>query len=337
MKGRNLGVEGFRGILILWIALFHYTYQYNEINYGKQVVFDYTFDSGGFLGVLIFYMISGYFLYDSTIREDVVWDYRKCVVFSIKKYWRLWPAYAISLLFIYSFLMSFELPERFYPQKSFENLIVNFFFIYHPGFDYIDGAHWFIAYLIVVQTTIIPFMLLQKKTRIWLFLFLSIVVTFLKTQHLGTSTELYLRAFSGFTCGGCLCELQHIYSNDKAFFFAIPLIILIWNLRIPLYLIIGVLFFLFLLSNRHSIISRLMGNRYFVFLGQQSFFWYLLHQKIGYGIMFLLIPNNSSNMLYLLLPLCFTFLLSVLVRFIVKKIKVDCLLNSLPFFENDKK
>ena len=45
------------------------------------------------------------------------------------------------------------------------DLCVNILFIWHPGFGYVDGAHWFLAVLIIIQFATAALMLFKKKNR----------------------------------------------------------------------------------------------------------------------------------------------------------------------------
>ncbi len=65
--GRTLSIEGLRGALMVWIVLYHYTCQYNTISEIHEIFFPLTFPTGGVYGVMMFFVISGYFIQNSLV------------------------------------------------------------------------------------------------------------------------------------------------------------------------------------------------------------------------------------------------------------------------------
>ena len=59
---KNYAIEGLRGILMIWIVLYHYTFVYNQLVMGKTVAFTPVFNNGGAVGVELFFVMSGFFL-----------------------------------------------------------------------------------------------------------------------------------------------------------------------------------------------------------------------------------------------------------------------------------
>lgn len=58
---KNNKLEGLRGLLMLWIVIFHYTTMYN-VYVDRPILFPIEFNNGGAVGVYMFFVISGYFM-----------------------------------------------------------------------------------------------------------------------------------------------------------------------------------------------------------------------------------------------------------------------------------
>lgn len=75
--------------------------------------------------------------------------------------------------------------------------------------------------------------------------------------------------------------------------------------------------FLILLSKPNKITELIFGNPYIVLLGEVSFPWYLLHQNIGYALMYYL---PYTNIISMILAILITFILSIILKNITKRI-----------------
>lgn len=67
---RNAGVDGLRGLLMVWIVLYHYTSRYNVTCIGNEITYPITSPhKAGVYGVMLFFIISGYFI-GKSIKEE---------------------------------------------------------------------------------------------------------------------------------------------------------------------------------------------------------------------------------------------------------------------------
>lgn len=142
---KNVQIEAIRIISMLMIVIFHYTYRFTEL-YGIETI-NFPFQKSlGKIGVGIFFIISGYFL---------ARDYNKCerpINFLVKKLLRIYPMYVICVTIIYISVSIFGLPSR---ETSFLDYILNLLLINgFIGVDYVDGAHWFLTYMIIFYAMI---------------------------------------------------------------------------------------------------------------------------------------------------------------------------------------
>ena len=104
----------------------------------------------GYLGVELFFLISGFVIFYSTNRSPKD--------FVIKRFLRLYPMYWMSLIFIF-FVTNLPWWENRGP--SFEKLLLNLTMIPTAfGGTWVDGAHWFLLrelqfYLFIVVVMVL--------------------------------------------------------------------------------------------------------------------------------------------------------------------------------------
>ena len=129
----------------------------------------------------------------------------------MNRYWRLWPAYALSCLIITIWLFLMPLPNNHTEPTTF---LINFFLIVHPGVDFIDGAHWFIKTLVEINDFFSFALLFKNKRCRELFFLISLLLAFLmiyfndvfplflqgEVLQFGTSYIATLLGFYFYTC-----------------------------------------------------------------------------------------------------------------------------------------
>lgn len=318
---KNLAIEGFRGILILWIILFHYTTRFGEL-FGKNISWE--FPNGGKVGVAMFFILSGYFFVRSVLDEKR-YGLKEFVYFSINKYWRLYPAYVLSVILCYlttNYFGGLDLEAR---QVDFKTFLINIFFIYHPSIDYVDSAHWFIAALIKIQIVCGALLLIRKRRKLILNVFamiailiilvLKMIPNFFLNDILGI---LFDRSLISFLCG-MLFYIAFNKRQKECWILPIVLSVLL-SIKIHLFLLplyLGI-FIILISKNECALIfgkMHLFDSKIFVFIGHISFLWYLIHQNIGYTLM--LSVYSISESFAVLLALITTFLLAVLINYCV--------------------
>ena len=102
---KNNRIEGLRGLLILWIVLYHYTFRYNGL-FDKAIDFPLQFTNGGEVGVMMFFVISGYLAGRSVLNGEGILNS------FLKRYWRLWKPYSMAVLFITLWCTLIHFPGR---------------------------------------------------------------------------------------------------------------------------------------------------------------------------------------------------------------------------------
>ena len=241
---------------------------------------------------------------------------RDCVIYVINKYWRLWPIYAVTVVIVYLVSIPFPLPNK---TVDLNTAIVNFFFIYHPKFDYVDGAHWFIADLFLFQLLFGISILLRDNIKshfIKLTAIYPLSVFLLNYFDVVQFSDYYYNLacpyFLSFYLGMVICDY---INNEKNIFNYVWLLltVLFWIITTKTVVsFIFLLFFLFLLYDKRFISNKFLGNRIFVYLGGISYSWYLIHQNIGYTIIYYLEKVIPYNLLVLVAVISTIFMAAAL-------------------------
>ena len=312
---KNLNVEILRGLLMIWIILFHYTTRYNEL---FEKIYPFEFDNGGIVGVTFFFILSGYFFYSGIIRSKKL-SVINVGKFCINKYWRLYPAYLISITLIFLVYHFIDLPGR---ECSLRDFLVNCIFIYHPYFAYVDSAHWFIATLIKMQFISALFLLLKPSIRSYsillfeLFIFGLLIYSTHSTIPLVHkivfifSPDCFLKFLVGYNIYMILSQ-----QSKKKYLHAVLGILITGYYCATIHLVLILLYTIityWTLQNKH--IFTVNPCNPLVIVGKYSFAWYLIHQNIGFVIIKQLNTLGMNNELWLLVPITITFGIAVTIQ-----------------------
>lgn len=284
---KNNAVQGLRGYLMIWIVLFHYTTRYPSLYPSYDIYMPINLENGGDVGIVIFFIISGFFLARGLygIERSML----KFLDFCKHKYMRLWPSYIVSIILIFVCVRIFGLPGR---ESSITTLLIDAFFIYHPMFGYVDLAHWFIAHLVFVQCFLgFMFSIVQgnKKKILFRLLIISFNIFFVllalpqTTSHtLGVvDTFIPFKSTLAVLIGLGIYQYRKGKEYVDLMLIVISVCILMFLLSQMLILVYSILFYMLL--NKDNIATRkIFQNKLIIEIGNMSFYWYLIHQNIGY-------------------------------------------------------
>jgi hypothetical protein len=232
---------------------------------------------------------------------------------------RLWIPYAFACVLIYTWLLFLPVEGRI---VDFKTLLANVCCIIHPGFDRVDNAHWFLADLLVVQLLLGLILLVPQKEyrRIIVYGVFPIVMVaqvFPPPMLSGFSKELFEVLF-----GVQLC----LATKEKD---PISIGLLIVGYGVLSYLSVELfafaLLFLVLVYLGDKYPTSLSTNKLQTivqFAALISFHWYLVHQNIGYSIMYHVFPCGTTNELWLLVPMVITLLLALCVYLLDKQLNI---------------
>ncbi len=154
---RLIELDSLRGIACIGVMLFHYTSYYNNNWKHSQkplVLFEY-----GRYGVELFFLISGFVIFMSLQNKSVK-------NFAILRFWRLFPAYWIAIVFI--FLISqivilspdFSVHGRISPLE----LLINFTML--PtifSLRYVDSSHWSLGFELLFYVHVAVIFVISKS------------------------------------------------------------------------------------------------------------------------------------------------------------------------------
>lgn len=303
--------------LILCIVLFHLTYTYNTKDPSIQITYPFVFKNGH-IGVSLFFMISGYYmgkLFERTGGGKMYFEY--CA----NRYYRLWMPYFIACIFIYLFCQMFPL---FYDNIDFNLFLLNLVLIFHPGISYLDGAHWFIGMLMIMELIIGGCVLIKNIQKRIRGLQVACIITglcFWACHIYGVSiTNTYAFSFFFILIG---VQLYRVLQTHDGYFF-IPLIICLGYVLVhySFYYIIGVaVFVVAIMLHPYRCLKVRKRCGIIESLGGISFCWYLVHHRIGSSIQYHFIPHDNTSIAWILLPIFCTLIIALVVYFLSNRIK----------------
>lgn len=319
MKKYNYSIDLFRFALILYIILYHYTAGYNANAEINPIYFPHSFSHGGPVGTTLFFILAGYFM-GSSLLSGKFNKIKEYFIFCLKRYWRFWPAYAFAVLIIFLWMLVLPVPGK---QVGFGKFIVNFVFIIHPG-RYVDGAHWFLATLLEIQffTALIKFAPpschikgVNNNLRELLVVLLFSVFGIWASQmtYEPTFKYIFVNSEAKLLMGVIIYMVQKDNSKFLKTIFILSSFLMVcvmrqfWYTFTPLYIVMLLLFFIpFSVSPKIGVVAG--------FLGGISFTWYLVHQNIGYSLMYHYCPTGEVGFLWLAMPLVVTSIIAICIQ-----------------------
>jgi peptidoglycan/LPS O-acetylase OafA/YrhL len=251
----------------------------------------------GELTVSVFLIISTYFLYSRGGRTNF-----SLIQFYKKRFFRLWLIYAIcvSLIFLGSFVFKYT---NF--TCNWKDWLLNITFLNgFIGTPYVDGAHWYMTTLIslIFVVGIIKQLHLDKNILTyvtWIALAAGSKGVAMLIQILGGSSVLTLPFLAvykvlggGFIGIGCMGIILHMFMTENlntkmdkmnaaiTVLLSVAYTIIMTNIWRTIGAIVGVV----CVYNCMKDLWHFMSNKVFVWLGTISYEFYLIHQRIGYGI-----------------------------------------------------
>ncbi|MDB9783199.1 acyltransferase, partial [Winogradskyella sp.] len=299
-KKRIYQIDLFRFFAALIVVLFHYFFRGHNDNSSNLNFSEIGgFFKYGYLGVNIFYIISG-FVIALSIKD------RSLVKFFISRVSRLYPVYWICVLLTYIIIISFGAPIF---TASLSQFMFNLtMFQNYMGVENIDGVYWSLFVEIKFYIFVVGFYLFLNKIKqikldylIYFWTLLSIAYLFFNDFFiLKLFNYFFILNWSSYFIAGML-----FYQIFKHGMFLKYLIILLCALSISIYYailridnieityntsfspyIIGsviIVFYVLMLLVSTNKLKRINLPK-FAKLGVLTYPLYLLHQRIGYII-----------------------------------------------------
>ena len=289
----NTSLDSIRGLAILMVVISHLctnSYIYGLKDYKMLGNYDMSFAFLADGGVLLFFYLSGFLIYQSLQGEDLK-------TFIIKRFLRIFPPYWISIftVFIVSILFSFI------PHYDLQSYIINFFMlqdILRTQTQALNGVFW--SLLIEIKFYIfigVMFYFFMKKENTLVYVYLNVLIVGLLLYFLKSNTpSAFFTWFPSFFIGIFIFLYYHKhFSLYKLFYlisvYAIYLFIIKGFQELLLYSIFNsVLFLLFLRFN--------ISSKVFNFFGKISYSLYLLHTTISYPLLYLMTKYISPYFIF---------------------------------------
>jgi peptidoglycan/LPS O-acetylase OafA/YrhL len=291
-------LDSFRCLAILFVILMHLGSSYSEYYpYGSQLK-SVIFINNGYLGVHLFFMISGFVIFMSLERC------KGFAEFIVKRITRLLPTLLFCCLLTFCVFKIFDSDNHFY---RFHNTATDFFpsltftdlwiwnRVFHKQVEYIDGVYWTLSYEMkfYILSAAIYYMSKANFYRNWLIFAAFVITSYLVTLYLIPTSEnvqkiikicLFPDYIVLFTLGMYfyLChsgrQIKFIYTIALVILTLVELLI-IGNWIATAYILIFILLFVIFVYKIEWL--SLLSNRFIVGIGVMSYPLYLIHSHIG--------------------------------------------------------
>ena len=306
-------IDVLRGIAILFVVIFHYTYHYSSDYLLRNDNWSLDIAKFGWTGVDLFFIVSGYCIGMTIIKTHDLMD------FIVKRFARLYPSYFLAGLITLIFYTLFELPGR---EVDWHTGIMNLIFAnFLPGlnYQYIDGIYW--ALIVEIKFYLffgIIFFLtksLNKSINIWLLVCLigNLILSF-DEDYFIFFTSIFPHA-NLFLFGLTLFAIKRLSNLNISIICTLLIISIFTNDRYQEFEI----YFLFLLSIVGYILFKKINFKFniFSYIGLVSYTWYLTHNAVGIIIIRELNKLNFESV-SVLVAIFLTFSLSTLIYFFIE-------------------
>ena len=288
-------LDGFRGVAILWVVLYHTFSRWSHLTPFLNTDSKNLFLNNGWLGVYLFFLISGFVILMTLKRSKNFSNF-------IKNRWiRLFPSMLVCVTIIYltgSFF--YERPEGIpkivdvLPGLTF---IDPFFYInyFHIKLSVLEGAFWsiFVEVKFYIFFGLMYFYLGLKKSIAGIFaMFLVYNLVFYMNfiydnQYLKLLEMVFYKlgfSYFGWFTTGTLVYLYYENKNIKT---------LLLSLIIGVLSIIGLkennvvtvlallILIIFVSTIKYEFLQKIIANKLFLFIGFISYPYYLVHENLS--------------------------------------------------------
>ena len=315
---RVLELDALRGIAALAVAVFHCTNHYgNEIGHTEPPIFG--FPAGNY-GVQLFFLISGFVIFMTLERT------RNALDFVVSRFSRLFPAYWAAILLTATVVYTIGMPQQ---MLAGWDLILNLTMIQQIlGHEHLDGSYWTLQLELFFYIQMLFWFSSRQLHRIewiiigWLLLSLaSGVWEKAAGQPLSYTLRevLILRYIPFFAIGILFYRIWSRPAQVRSDYLLILASLVVIGITLPpVYIAVAAfciaIFWLFV-SGR----LQWLRLRPFVFLGTISYSMYLLHQAIGFAIIWRLEAVGFSGTEAALAAIATTSALAVLLTYLIER------------------
>ncbi|MEP6750592.1 MAG: acyltransferase [Bacteroidota bacterium] len=325
-KKRLEELDVLRGIAALTVVWYHFTFgfdfAYNGLSDNK------SYFLYGYLGVHLFFIISGFVIFMTLERSKTVLD------FIVSRISRLYPAYWVAI--ILTILMCAFFPALTHNKPlTIKQVLVNLTMLQHFfRITDVDGPYWTLAVELVfyfLMTMVFVFKKLNQVQIIcscWLLLSLAAALfnlpfeKYLNEMFILFHAPLFIAGINFYLLRKNISRSKNLFAHIlivTSFFIAAyiartdKIMGETWIIELVILLIYGV-FYLFAFDKLSFLKIKIL-----VFFGTISYSLYLVHVNIGFAAITFLRQYTDNQFVYILIPLVICIFLSwMMVKFVEK-------------------
>lgn len=323
---RALELDGLRGIAVIIVLLSHYTWAYD---YHFHILSDHFFHfPHGEVGVQLFFIISGFVIFMTIEASNSVKQ------FAINRFTRLYPTYWMSMLFTILFITLFPVPTL--GEYGTMQTIVNFTMLQGLlKIPHIDPVYWTLEvelFFYIIISILFSTKLLKRIELIsffWLILLvLNLVIDYPLEKYL--RKLLILDHAPLFIAGMMFYKLKFKESNIMThliillslFLYLISLYFQIlernqYEMTLLPFILVLIIYAIFYRYCYNEI--KILRHRFLVFLGYISYPLYLLHNVIGYSLIYRFKIIFDNQLFYVVSTTIITVFMAFLMTKLMEK------------------
>lgn len=324
-RRKNILIQLVRGALCICVVFFHYTSRFSAlsgyaISKGIKSVASVTV----LIGMCGFCLISGYYAVNPDKDESIF----RVMARRIK---RLYPSYVISITVI--FIMMSILPEYSLGREvPFSEYMLNILLLgFLPGRKWVDGAHWYLPFILIVCLSLAVIHRLKKlydNDILWMLFFVCATAVIFVSKRYYETVTLYLLYYSMSFFGAYIRKggIKKGLSGAAAVVQFIGTVFCSGLLSACILMAAMISIVFILLRNPTNGFTENAEHYRLTWLGDRSYNVYLVHQNIGYIIILLSIDKGISYDAACIMAFIITALLAAVIYIV--DLKLQNLLNA---------
>ncbi len=314
---RVVELDALRGLAALAVVGFHYTTQYEQF-YGHRPPLPVSFGFGNY-GVQLFFLISGFVIFMTLERT------RSALDFVVSRFSRLFPAYWAAILLSAAVVYTIGMPSQ---QLPWQDVALDFTMIQDIlGGRHLDGSYWTLEVELFFYVQMLFWFWIGMLGRIrwiilgWLALAVAYGLASKFDRHFSYwARELLILRHIPFFALGIL--FYRIRAHPAGWRVDAALIVLalaaIAVAYPPVYAVVGLacsaIFTAFVRGG-----LAWLRTAPFAFFGTISYSLYLLHQAIGFSLIWQFERMGTGSALAAVLAVLVVIVLAVLLTFLVER------------------
>lgn len=304
-----------RGVSAFLIVLYHYTTRYNENPLFSSARTNWCIDiPWGCAAVTTFFILSGYLG-----AKNLTSGASSPIKTLYKRLRRLFPTFWCAVILTSLWMFLFFKPAA----PNFSQMLVNFSMI--PALLHVrpvDGAYWTLQYELIFALFMFVFMLLKNMKVIGLsWITGSIVLSFIAADNsfFSSLSVLLMANYSHAFLGGMMLYAIHQDKSDMVSVFILVLCVLnqfLWGFSIAhnIFYIVTLVLIWFVVPCEKCINRKNISIRVIVWVATISYPLYLIHQMIGFSIIYYLQLVGCKCVAYIVVPISVSVLIAYLIH-----------------------